>query len=190
MATRNELLERAAALGFDGTTIPNDSKLEQKILYLLKNRTAVTGTAGTGVLTSDTAANADGETVTIGSQVYTLKTALTAGTPNQVLIGANAAASLQNLADAINGTGTPGTQYTAVTPVNSWVTCTGNTATTLTVTVRDFNVTNGSIATTETGAHLSWGAATIASGVPKVIAAGTSTTAGAAGLSGDKNVSV
>lgn len=187
---RNELLELAGSLGFDGTTIPNDSKLTQKVLYLMKNRTAFTGTSGTGVLTSSGVAQ-NNETVTIGGQVYTFKTSLTASTTaNEVLIGANAAASIQNLADAINGTGTAGTQYGSMTPKNSYVTCTANDSTTLTVTVRDKAVTNASIATTETMANFAWGAATIASGVASVVAPGTSTTSGAPGISGDKNVSV
>lgn len=193
MASRNELLEHAASLGFDGTTIPNDSKLEQKILYLLKNRTAFTGTSGTGVLTSDNTNVSDGDTVTIGTQTYTFKTALTSpDTAYEVLIGASADASLLNLARCINMSGgTAGTDYAATTPKNKWVTCSTTVSShTITVTVADPAVTNASVATTETSSHLSWGAATIASGVAKVIAPGTSTVAGAPGLSGDKNVSV
>jgi len=190
MPQRNELLVRAAAVGFDGTTIANDSKLEQKVLWLEKNATAFTGTSATGVLTSTgTAGNT--ETVTIGTQVYTFKTALTASTTaNEVLIGANAAASIQNLADAINGTGTPGTQYGSMTPKHNLVSCTANDATTLTITVRDKAITNASIPTTETMANFSWGGANVSGGVAAVLAKGTSTTAGAPGISGDKNVNV
>lgn len=188
MAQRNELLIRAAALGFDGTAIPNDSKLEQKVLYLEKNATAFSGTDGSQTLTT-TGVFSDGDTVTIGSMTYTMKTTL-GTTANQVLIGAAATNSLDNLKSAINGTGTPGTDYTANTPVHPQVTAGTKTSSTLAVNPRDKAVTNASIATTETGANCSWGAATIASGVASVIAAGTSTTAGAPGLSGDKNVSV
>jgi len=53
----------------------------------------------------------DGQTVTIGSQVYTFKTALTTG--YQVLIGASISASLHNLAQAINGGTGAGTLYSS-----------------------------------------------------------------------------
>lgn len=308
---RNELATRARAVGLDASTIPNDSKLSQKVLWLEKNATTFAGTAATGVLTSDNTQNADGETVTIGSQVYTFKTTLTgakavgtltsdatapadgdrvtidgvsyifrtaltntvgapyevligvsaavaldnlksainldgtavygAGTAlhptvtattntdttqlvqakkygnsenniitvetsshlswgaatlasgadrvsGQVLIGADADGSLTNLRVAINGTGTPDTDYDGKTPVNSSVTAGAVTAHAITVTAKDFSVTNASVATTETGAHLSWGATTLASGVAKVVADVATTTGGAAGLSGDKNV--
>lgn len=77
MAQRNELLARAAVVGLDGTTIPNDSKLEQKVLYLEKNASTITGTISTTTLTSDTTTVADGETVTIGEKTYKFKTTLT-----------------------------------------------------------------------------------------------------------------
>lgn len=76
MASRNELAVRAGAVGLDHTTIPNDSKLEQKILYLEKRQIAITGTAPTTTLTSTGTAGTS-ETMTLGSMVYTFKTALT-----------------------------------------------------------------------------------------------------------------
>lgn len=187
MPSRAELVVRANALGFDPSTIHNDSKLEQKVLYLEKNVTAVAGTLATGTLTSTGVAPTDGDTVTIGSQTYTFKTALTAGTANQVLIGASAAIALDNLKSAINGTGTAGTDYTAVTPVHSKVTATTNTDTTQVVEARDFAVTNADIATTEVAVTLSWGAATLASGTADQNATAAATVAQ---LSGDENVSV
>ncbi len=79
MPSRNELNMRAAAVGLDPSTIANDSKLEQKVLYLEKNSSTVTGTAPTTTLTSSGTAS-NGETFTIGSRVYTLRTALTGAT--------------------------------------------------------------------------------------------------------------
>lgn len=62
----------------------------------------------------------DGDTVTVGSRVYTFKTVLT-GAPDEVLIGA-ATASLGNLAAAINGAAGEGTLYGAGTAAHEDVT--------------------------------------------------------------------
>jgi hypothetical protein len=192
MPSRHELNLRARAVGFDPATIANDSKLEQKILYLEKNATTFAGTDGAQTLTT-TGTFSDNETVTIGDQVYTMKTALTSATAaNEVLIGAAATNSLDNLKEAINGTGTPGTNYGSATPVNTVVTAGTKTASTLAVNPRDKAVTNASIATTETATNASWGAGTVASGVGAVVAVPSANTAGVkdtnAGISGDKNV--
>lgn len=85
MASRNELNARARALGLDPSTYPNDSKLEQKVLYLEKNSTAFTGTVGSGTLTSDATAQSDGDQVKIGDITYTFKTALTEAKATQTL---------------------------------------------------------------------------------------------------------
>lgn len=312
MPTRNYLNVMARTLGLDPSTYTNDSKLEQKILWLQKNATAFTGASATGVLTSDQTNVSDGDTVTVGSQVYTFKTALsgvkatgtlttdatafadgetftidgqtyvfrtaltnTVGAPYEVLIGVSAAVSLDNvksavnadgtagvygagtaahpkvtattnanttqlfvakdfgtsfnsmitvetcahasfgaatltggadrvanqvfiaasadlsltnLVSAINGAGTPDTDYDGKTPVNSSVAAGAVTSHATTLTAKDTAVTNASVATTETSSHLSFGAATLASGVAKVIAADGSTVAGSAGISGDKDV--
>ena len=315
MASRNELNARARAVGIDPANYPNDSKLEQKVLYNEKNATTFSGTLATGVLTASgvfsatetvtigsvtytmraslTGAKAtavltgtdvfsDGETVRIGNQTYTFKTTLSssdrqafqvligaslaasldnlklainagsgAGTeygvgtyahplvtattnsnteqtveardygtaaniigvsegcanaswgaatltggvatiPNEVLIGANAAASLDNLKSAINDSGTAGTHYSLGTAAHPEVTATTNTDTEQTVEARDYSVTNTSIATTKTGANSAWGAATLASGVAAQVALASGTTVGVrdtnAGIAGDKNL--
>lgn len=324
MPSRQELVIRANAVGVDPTSYPNDSKLEQKILYLEKNATTFTGTVGSGTITSDATNVSNNETVTIGNRTYTFKTTLTgvkatqtltsdATAPsdgdtvtidgrtytykttlsnpvqqNEVLIGASAAVALDNLKqainqgdtawpsaptnegqgtnwstgtvrhhsvtattntnttqvveafdfgtkgnsyivaetsshlswgsttlsggvanvldeikigssaaetldflkDAINNTsvvGAEGTAYSTGTKAHTQVTATTNTNTTQVVETRDYAYTNASIATTETSAHLSWGAATLASGVSKVVAANTTAASGSAGVSGDKN---
>lgn len=194
MPSRHELNLRARAAGFDPSTIANDSKLEQKVLNLEKNLTTFTGTAGTQTITT-TGVFSDDETITIGSVTYTMKAALSdPEVANEVLIGASAAVSLDNLKSAINGTGTAGTDYSAVTPVHPQVTATTNADSTQVVEVRDRNVTNASIATTETCANASWGAATIASGVAAIVATPAANASGvkatSEGISGDKNVSV
>lgn len=66
--------------------------------------------AATGTLTSNNTNVSDGDQFTIGVKTYTFKTALTP-TEGEVLIGADADASLLNLIRAINHTGTPDTHY-------------------------------------------------------------------------------
>lgn len=189
MPQRNELNVRAAAVGLDASTIPNDSKLEQKVLYLEKNNYAVTGTAPTTTLTS-TGVGVNNETFTIGSRVYTLKTALTASnTANEILIGAAATNTLDNIKEAINGTGTPGTNYGSDTVRNEQVTAGAKNATTLVIASTDSNA-NGLIATTETLTNFSFTAATLTGGALGSIAQNTSSTAGVAGISGDRNTTL
>lgn len=64
---------------------------------------------GTSITSNNTNVS-DGDTLTVGGKTYTFKTALTP-TEGEVLIGANADASLLNLIRAINHTGTPDTDY-------------------------------------------------------------------------------
>lgn len=118
---------------------------------------------GLGKLTSNNTNVSDGHTVTIGDKVYTFKTSLTP-TEGQVLIGADADGSLLNLIRAINHTGTPGTHY-SVAAANAYVTADAA------VSAHAFNVKSiaagigaNSIATTDTSATLSWGAATLTGG--------------------------
>lgn len=106
----------------------------------------------------------NGDTVTIGSKVYTLQSALT-DVDGHVKIGADTAATLINLRNAVNrnGLGVPGTDYALSTTADPLVTATA-TSTTLVVTARVAGVTGNSIATTEVATNGAWGAATLAGG--------------------------
>lgn len=192
MAQRNELNVRAAAVGFDGSTIANDSKLEQKVLFLEKNSYAVTGTAPTTTLSTG-GSFVDNETLTLGTRVYTFKTTLTASTTaNQVLIGAGATNTLDNLKDAINGTAivtTPGVGYGSLTVRHPLVTAGAKSASTLVIAATDTN-SAGLIVTTETVTNANLTAGTLTGGVLGSVAQLASATSGVAGLSGDRNVSV
>lgn len=121
------------------------------------------GTSATGTLTSDTTAPGDGDTVTIGTTVYTFKLVLT-GAAYEVLIGASAAAALDNLKSAVNGTAGAGTTYGTGTVAHPTVAAVTNTNTTQLFVARTGGTAGNSIATTETSAHLSFGATTLASG--------------------------
>lgn len=105
----------------------------------------------------------DTQTVTIGSKVYTTQTALT-NVDGNVLIGASAAATLQNLFDAINLTGTPGTQYASAMTKNTQVYAFAVTATTLTCKSKYAGTVGNLIPSTETQTNASFGTATLAGG--------------------------
>lgn len=142
------------------------------------------GTAGNNLLTS---------TINAGTLSWT-GTSLTGGVnpvPYQVLLGVALTNQLDNLKSAINATTGMGTAYSTGTAVHPQVTAGTKTGTTLLVTAVDYAVTNASIPTTNpisTGAVLSWGATTLASGVKNQIAMNTTTYSGAQGLSGDADV--
>lgn len=124
--------------------------------------TTSAGVKATGVLTGS-GVFTNGETITIGDKVYTMVSALT-GEPNEVLIGANLATSLDNLKEAINaGTG-EGTVYGTGTQANPNVVATTNTDTAQTVEAYRIGTYGNSIVTTETCANASFGAATLTSG--------------------------
>lgn len=196
MPSRAELVNRANVMGLDPSSYPNDSKLEQKVIYLETNASTMAGTLAAGTLTSDATAQADGDTVKIGDITYTFKTTLTgvkatglltsdATAPSdgdtvtiegytytfktalsspaqafEVLIGASAAAALDNLKIAINDSGgTEGTEYSVGTYAHPLVTATTNTNTTQLVEAREFGTRANEYSLGETSSHLSWGAA-------------------------------
>lgn len=130
-------------------------------------------------LTSDTTAPADGAQVTIGSTVYTAKTALT-GAAYEVLIGGSAAAFLANLKKAINLTGVAGTDYGIGTAAHPTVVGYTLTATTLLLVARVPGTAANSTVTTG-ATHLTFSAATLGAGTGGSVAgvAGETATVGA-----------
>jgi len=121
------------------------------------------GTQDTGTLTSTGTIPSDGDTVTLGAKTYTFRTTLTP-TVNEVLIGAAAINSIRNLASAINGTGTEGTDYANGTTPNVDATAAITSATTLVAESIKPNPAVA-IASAETSAQLSWGATALTGGV-------------------------
>ena len=194
MPSRQELNLRAYAMGFDPSTIANDSKLEQKVLHLEKNQTAVavTATAPTTTLTSAGVAVA-GETMTIGGVTYTFRASVTNTIPNEIKIGAAATNTLDNIKDAVNGTssvGAPGTEYSSPTKRNPLVTAGAKTATTLVFTTTDTNI-GGSTATTETMTNFSFTGATMSAGtLGAVLVADTAVRSTLGGVAGDAPVTL
>jgi hypothetical protein len=126
--------------------------------------TTSAGVKATQVLTAS-GVFTDGETVTAGDVTYTMVAALSSpAVRNEVLIGANTAAALDNLKSAINGSAGAGTTYSTGTVANPQVTATTNTDTAQTVEAYTVGTAGNAIVTTETCANASWGAATLASG--------------------------
>lgn len=206
MPSRAELVLRADALGLDPDNYPNDSKLEQKVIYLETNastmagtlatgtvtasgvavagetitigsktytwRAALTGVKATGLITSDATAPDDGDTVSIEGVTYTFKTALSNPVQkNEVLIGVSAAVALDNLKIAINASGgTIGTEYSFGTVAHPLVTATTNTNTTQLVEARQFGTAANQYSLVESSAHLAWGASTMGTVVTTEVA--------------------
>lgn len=112
---------------------------------------AVSPVAAEATLTATGNATAD-DTVTIDGVVYTFKAAAAAA--YQVTIGADADATLTNLAATINGNN-------LLTPdAHPTVTATANGDDTLTITARTAGLIGNGIATAEVSTNLAWGGAT------------------------------
>lgn len=166
--TSNKIASGAVTAGKLATTLdltPNTISLS------IKSGTAVNAVAATATLTGSDVFS-DAETVTIGSTVYTMKTALSdPAVPFEVLIGATLADSLDNLKSAINASTGEGSTYATGTTAHPNVTATTNTNTTQVIEAKIKGTAGNSIATTETGANSSWGGSTMSGGVNGTIGA-------------------
>lgn len=164
--TRYENLGDATTPIWDGEGIADEAEeAPVNAVNAISTLTASSVTAGVraeSVITSDTTNVSDGETVTIGSTVYRFKDTMAA--INDVQIGASAAATLDNLKHAINGTGVAGTNWFAGTVAHTLVVATDNTDTTQKVVARATGTSANTLATTETSDHLSWPDTTLGGG--------------------------
>ncbi|MGO8789342.1 MAG: flagellar hook protein FlgE [Terriglobia bacterium] len=132
------------------------------------NLDAAASISATGALTISAQPTA-GDTVTVGGTTYTFVSSLTS-TANQVLMGSSDAATLANLAGAINaetGNGqAAGTTYSQGTVANTSATVTGTTANTLSLQATADDATGNSVVTTNSNAaSLSFAGATLSGGV-------------------------
>jgi flagellin len=136
----------------DGTSTGNMT-VSPTVGALTTSGLGLGGSLGTASLTASKAPAA-GDTVVIGSTTYTFgnAAAITANAAaNTVLIGSNAAASMQNLADAINGVASEsGTEFTAKTATNTQVTASLD-GTDLTVTAQQASDNGIAISAASTG---------------------------------------
>ena len=130
-----------------------------------------TDTAATGVLTSDNTNVTADDTVTLGTganeRVYRFKALADMEQAYDVAIGADADTTLENLAKAINRSGTDGVHYFTGTLPHPDVTASGVTSHAITVTAEVKGVIGNSIAKAENSTHLDWdgSGATIGEGV-------------------------
>lgn len=122
-----------------------------------------TGAKATGTLTLSGNAVAD-ETVTIAGKTYTWKGSVGA-TANQVLVGATASDSIDNLVAAITGGAGAGTLYGSATVTHTTVTAVNGAGDTLVVTAISKGTAANAYGTTETMTNGSWGGATLSGGV-------------------------
>lgn len=120
------------------------------------------GSRATGVLTFVNNPS-NGQQVVVGTQTYTFNTVL--GGANSVLVGIDAAASLQNLTDAINRDLGEGVRYGANTQVNAYAIAVNNEDLTMTLTAKTGGVAGNSVATTTTVTGASFTGATLSGGV-------------------------
>jgi hypothetical protein len=128
----------------------------------------------TNTVTSNNTNVSNNDTVTVQGRVYTFKTALTPA-EGEVLIGANADASLLNLAHAINGTGgTPGTDYQVAT-ANAFATSSAVTSHAITLTARASGTAANAWTLAKSAATLTVGGATFSGGTADPAATGTRT---------------
>lgn len=130
----------------------------------------VLAVAASAVLTFS-GTGSDGDTITVGSRTYTLRTAFSSGPTiaDEILIGASASATCYNFYQAINAAGTEGTEYSTGTvahPDVYGIRSTGSSA----MRVRSLTpgAADNSIATTEVGTNTSWNTATLTGGVDAV----------------------
>ncbi|NJL53730.1 hypothetical protein HC928_00395 [bacterium] len=145
--------------------IYGDYRIVQDALLQFTRKLRIVQATGTLTFTGNALSN---ETVVIGGKTYTFQGSLTNADGN-VLIGANAAASRNNLLAAINLGSGGGTTYAAATVLHPSVRAAAGVGDTLVVTAKVATGAAGNtIATTETLTNGSWGAATLVGGVSGV----------------------
>lgn len=140
----------------DGTSTGNMS-VSKTIGQLSTTTLNLNTTLGTATL-SASAAPAVGDSVKVGGTTYTFAATINgASAANTVAIGTDAASSLQNLADAVNGVASgSGTEYSSTTNVNANVSAGQVTGTDLTFTAKTSTANGGAVSVTSAGGGMSF----------------------------------
>ncbi len=118
--------------------------------------------AGTVLTVVNSANPSNGDTITIGSTVYTYKNTLASA--YDILIGATPAATLDNTKSAINATAGEGTTYGTGTLAHPTVEATANADTYQVIVAKTIGDAALTIATTETSANLTFSSTTLGFG--------------------------
>lgn len=106
----------------------------------------------------------DGQQFVIGSKTYTFQSVLT-NVDGNILIGASLAATQQNIIDAINLTGTPGTQYASAMTEHPQVSAgTAWAANVLVITAKTAGTAGNSLAFTETTSNMTMDGSSVLGG--------------------------
>jgi hypothetical protein len=155
-----------AATGAIGTTPSYLFIADGGVLWVYTENGSAVGT----LTASGSIANND--TIVIDGVYYKWTNAsVDAGTPAGtnanpwlVALGGSAAVSLSNMYYAINAGGTAGTTYSTALTVHPTVSSNAQSGNDLYVVAREAGTAGNAIATTETGANIAWGAATLAGG--------------------------
>lgn len=127
---------------------------------------ALTEAKAVGTLTA-TANPQDGARVVIGSTTYTYRDTLVDA--YDVLIGASASDSLDNLIAAINGAAGEGSTYGTGTVAHTTVDAAAGVGDTMDVTAKSVGAAGNIISSVEYSPGLSWGAGTLSGGVDAVV---------------------
>jgi hypothetical protein len=97
----------------------------------------------------------DGDTFTVDDKAYTLEATLSDDAEGQILVGADEAATKVNIVAAINGTGSPGTDYSTLTLVHPTVSAAAFDGDACVLTARTAGTAGNSLVSTETFTHVS-----------------------------------
>lgn len=162
------------------------ASLYQNQSALVSDRLRITDTVvplrATGILTL-TGQPLDTETVTIDTKIYTFQTVLTNVNGN-VLIGASASDSIDNLVNAIILGPGAGSEYAALTILHPTAMAAAGAGDTMDTSARLAGTLGNSIATTETLTNGSWAAVTLLGGIDAFTWADLNSTARLPAVSG------
>lgn len=159
---------------FSGNGVPGAASGPKGSLYLRKdggtNTTLYVRQAAGAIVAASASLDgitiANGDTVTIGAQTYTFKTALTApAVPNEVKVGASDSISLDNLIAAINAAAGSGSTYGTGTVANADVTAAAGAGDTMDIAAKLSGAAGNGIALSATLTSGSWNRTTTEGGV-------------------------